>query len=249
MSRIYKIMGKKQDAVDNANNIIRRNPESSAGYMALASIYQDDKEYDKAVETLRKASRIRDVNIPLMLGNLYLIKKDYASALAQCRRAEEIKSEYVPDMFQKAAVYHTMGKRNDAIAEYLRVLRYSQNHVAALNNLAFLYAEENKDLAAALQVAMRAYTLAPRDGSVLDTLGFVLLKNKKVDDALKALQKAAEFLPDNPAVYYHLALGYKEHGKNSLAVENLQKALALGDFSEAGQARALLEKLKKGAKG
>jgi len=122
----------------------------------------------------------------------------------------------------------------------------SQNHVPTLNNIAYLYAEDGRDLPTALQFASRAYMLAPNDGFVLDTLGYVLLKNKKFDEAEKVLKKASETLPGNPSVHYHLALAYKERNNDALAIENARKAISTGDFPEAEQARLLLAGLNGG---
>jgi tetratricopeptide (TPR) repeat protein len=243
MSRIYKIMGKKKDAIENANQIILKKPESPIGYITLAMIYNGDQELDKSVETLRKASRLNDISIPMMLGNTYFLKKDYKVALEQYRKANTIKPGYIPALFQQGSVLYVMGRKKEAIAEYQKVLRLSQNHVPALNNLAYLYTDDNKDMA--LQLATRAYTLAPNDGFVQDTLGFVLVKNGKVQEGLTALKKALELLPDNPSVHYHIALAYKEYNDKHKAIEHLQKAIRFGEFPEASNAKQLLAKLQK----
>jgi putative PEP-CTERM system TPR-repeat lipoprotein len=245
VSRIYKIMGKKQDAVENAQKIIQKRPESPIGYMALAMVYQDDKELDKAIETLKKATSLRDIGIFMMLGNEYFLKKDYKSALEHYRKADAVKPGHIPALFQQGSVLYTMGKKNEAIAEYQKILRLSQNHVPTLNNLAYLYAEDNRDTSMALQLATRAYTLAPKDGFVQDTLGFVLVKNKKIQEGLMALKKAVELVPNNPSIYYHLALAYNEYGDKHRAMENLQKAVRFGDFPEVSNAKQLLAKLQR----
>ncbi|MFZ3137787.1 MAG: XrtA/PEP-CTERM system TPR-repeat protein PrsT [Thermodesulfovibrionales bacterium] len=245
ISRIYKVMGKKQDSIDNARQIIQKNPASPIGYLTLAMIYQDDKELDKAIEILKKASQINDVSICMMIGNVYFQKKDYKAALEEYRKAESLKSGYLPALFHQGSVLHTMGRKKEAILEYQKALSLSQNHIPTLNNLAYLYAEDNKNLAMALQLAAKAYTLAPKDGYVQDTLGFVLLKNGKIKEGLTALKKAVELVPNNPSIYYHLALAYKESGEKQKAIENLQKAMTFGDFPEASNAKQLLGKLQK----
>ena len=245
MSRIYKIMGKKKDAIENAHEIILTKPESPIGYIALAMIYNADQELDKSIEVLRKASRLNDISIAMMLGNTYFLKKDHNTALEQYRKADTIKPGYVPALFQQGSVLYAMGKKKEAIAEYQKVLRLSQNHVPALNNLAYLYADDNKDINMALQLATRAYTLAPNDGFVQDTLGFVLVKNGKIQEGFTALKKALELLPDNPSVHYHIALAYKEYNDKRRAIEYLQKAMSFGEFPEASNAKQLLAKLQK----
>jgi len=245
ISRIYKVMGKKQDSIDNARQIIQKKPDSPIGYLTLAMIYQDDKELDKAIEILKKASQLNDVSICMMIGNVYFQKKDYKAALEQYQKAASLKPGYVPALFHQGSVLHTMGRKKEAILEYQKALSLSQNHIPTLNNLAYLYAEDNKNIAMALQLAAKAYTLAPKDGYVQDTLGFVLLKNGKIKEGLTALKKAVELVSNNPSIYYHLALAYKESGEKQKAIENLQKAMTFGDFPEASTAKQLLGKLQK----
>ncbi|HEY6021952.1 MAG TPA: XrtA/PEP-CTERM system TPR-repeat protein PrsT, partial [Candidatus Paceibacterota bacterium] len=205
ISRIYARMGKRDEAVNTAEQIIRSKPESPVGYKALAVIYKDGNELDKGIEVLKKASRIKDADLYVMLGNFHALKKEYAPALERYREAEAIKPGYVPALIQKGYLLHEQGKKNEAIAEYQKVLRLSQNNVGVLNNLAFLYAEDNRDLSMALQLASRANMLAPNNGSVQDTLGFVLIKNEKFAAAEKILKRAVETMPGNASVRYHLA--------------------------------------------
>jgi Flp pilus assembly protein TadD len=87
--------------------------------------------------------------------------------------------------------------------------------------------------------------LAPQDDAIRDTLGYVLLKNGRIDQGVRMLKKASEGSPKSPSILYHLALAYKANGDLSKARENLQKSLALGEFPEARDAKALLEKMKK----
>ena len=220
-------------------------PESPVGYMTLAMIHQDDKEFDKAIEVLRKGSALKDINISMMLGNVYFLKKDYQSAMEYYRKVDAAKPGYIPAIFQQGSIFQTTGRKKDAIAQYQKILRLSQNHVPTLNNLAYLYAEDKKDAAMALQLAARAYTFAPGDGMVQDTLGFVQLKNGKTHEGLTTLKKAVELVPNNPSILYHLALAYKDTGDKQKAVESLQKAIKLGDFPELSEAKQLLARMQK----
>ena len=108
----------------------------------------------------------------------------------------------------------------------------------------YIYADENRELNKAMQYASRAYAIAPHEGAVNDTMGYVLLKNKKIEDAYALLKRAGELLPDNPTVFYHLALACNERGDKAQAKLNLQKALQMGQFPEEKKAQALLEKMK-----
>ncbi len=243
MARIYMKMGRKQDAVETAGKIISKKPDSPAGYATLAGVYQAGGDLDKAVDVLKKPVPGKDLATVMMLGNIYEFKKDYAAALDQYRKAGSMKPGYLPPIFRSACVLQSMNSRQEARAEYQRVLKIAKDNVPSLNNLAYMYAEDGSNSAEALRLAARASALAPDNGDIQDTLGYVLLKNGKVEEALKTLRKAAGLFPRNPAVYYHLALAYKEQGNKALAVENLRKALSLGDFPDAANARALLKRL------
>jgi putative PEP-CTERM system TPR-repeat lipoprotein len=245
LSRIYLQKGDKAAAIENARDIIKKNPESPVGHAALALIYESSNEIDKAIEVLKSAPRKNDATLTFLLGNLSARKKNYPAALEHYRQVEKMKAGSDEVLYQKGNVLYAMGRKKEAIEEYQKVLRLSPNHALALNNLAYLHAEENKDKPLALVYASRAFMLAPQNDNVRDTLGYVLLKNGKVDQGLVMLKKASEGSPKNPSIQYHLALAYKERGDSARAVEHLQKALAMGDFPEAGEAKALLEKMKK----
>ncbi|MBF0559590.1 MAG: tetratricopeptide repeat protein [Nitrospirae bacterium] len=135
-------------------------------------------------------------------------------------------------------------RKKEAINKYQEVLAKDENYVPALNNLAYLYIQGGGSKEAALELAIRAYKLIPKRPEVLDTVGYVMLKSGRKEDARKMLRNAAEQMPDNATVNYHLALAYKENGNKGLAIESLQKALKGGAFKEANDASALLAKLK-----
>jgi putative PEP-CTERM system TPR-repeat lipoprotein len=248
VSSIQMIMGQKQSAIGSAKQVIKEYPESPEGYLALSRVYQESKEMDRAIKVANQASALpaKSVEPYMMLGDLYASMGQYESALASYRKADSMKTGYMPAVYRQGAVLHAMDRKEEAAAEYLRVLRLSMNHVPALNNLAFLYAEDGQHVAKALQLATRAYILAPRNGLVVDTLGYVLLKNKNTEEAMKVLKKALELVPDNPSIYYHFALACAENGEKARALENLRRALALGEFPEEAKAKRLMVKLQKG---
>jgi putative PEP-CTERM system TPR-repeat lipoprotein len=248
LSRLYLLKGDKTEAMESARDIIRKNPDSPVGYLALALVYESSNDVDKAIETLKSGSKIKDPALNLMLGNLYARKKNYTAALEHCRQAEQMNAGLDQVLFQRGTILYAMGKKKDAVDEYQKVLRLSPNHTMALNNLAYLYAEENRNPSQALMYATRAFMLAPQNDNIRDTLGYVFLKNNRIDQGLSMLKKASDSSPKNPSICYHLAIAYKEHGDSSKAAEHLQKALELGSFPEARDAKILLEKIKKQGK-
>ncbi len=244
ISRIHMIMGNKQESIRNAKDIINTRPDSPVGYLTLATVYKNDGEIDHAIEALKRAASVKDASIDMMLGGIYLEKKEYTSALETYRKLEKTTPGYVAAIFQQGVVYAVMGKSNNAVEEYSRALRLSSNYLPALNNIAYIYADENRELKKALQYASRAYAIAPHEGPVNDTMGFVLLKNGKTEDAYTALKRASELMPENATVLYHLALACHERGDKAQATGYLQRALQIGRFPEEKKAQVLLQKMK-----
>ena len=180
----------------------------------------------------------------MVLGDLYTKKRDYASAMKVYESTLKSKPGYIPAMFSQAAVYEMTGRQKEAIKNYRAIIEKSENYVPALNNLAYAYVEGSGSKEEALKLAMKAYTSAPNNASVIDTLGYVLLKNGKKDDAKRLLEKAASLLPENPSVHYHLALAYRETGDKEKAKGHLAKAIEKKDFPEYEKAIKLLQELK-----
>ncbi|MDA8091250.1 MAG: PEP-CTERM system TPR-repeat protein PrsT [Nitrospiraceae bacterium] len=245
LSTIYGIMGNKSQALSTANQIIAADPGSPAGYIQLASIQSRDS-VDNAIRTLSGPRVPKDGQTGMMLGSLYFSKKNYRLAENEFRMAEQAMPGYSGPVYRQGVALQVMGKEEQAMAEYRRVLEMDPVNVAAMNNLAYLYASgQGKKPSFALRLASRAYALAPQSPDVMDTYGFTLLKNGKAADALKILEKSSALMPNNPSITYHLASAYAENGDTGMAIGALRKCFKLGDFPESRQARALLAKLEK----
>ena len=152
---------------------------------------------------------------------------------------------YVPALFAQGALLDSTGKKKEAVARYRAALAKSETYVPALNNLAYLCASGFGSREEALRLAVTAFKLEPGNAGIMDTLGFALLKNRRLDDAAKVLERASALLPTNPTVTYHLALVYAERGDRARAATLLQKSLSQGAFSDAPAARSLLAGLRR----
>ncbi len=91
---------------------------------------------------------------------------------------------------------------------------------------------------------MNAYRLQPNDPRIMDTLGYILVKNNRAKDALNLLEKANEMLPEVPAVALHLAMAKIQVGESAAARDLLSWVVVEGTSSEVEKARKLLEKIK-----
>lgn len=95
-----------------------------------------------------------------------------------------------------------------------RLLELKPDHAHALNALGYSFADRNERLPEARDLVSRAVALAPEDPFIMDSMGWVLFREGKLDEALKVLEKAYG-LRDDPEIAAHLGevlwtLGRKE---------------------------------------
>src|SRR5437764_14054742 len=120
---------------------------------------------------------------------------------------------------------------------YEKVLALSPNFVPALNNLAYIYSEKLNNLNRAGELARKAHELAPAEPSVQDTLGWVLYRQGKSQEAAQLLEHSASKSPGTGEIQFHLAMANYLMGRLDEARAAVEKAAAAsGAFAGNGAA-------------
>ena len=130
-------------------------------------------------------------------------------------------------------LYEQQGRADLALERYQQALTLDPGLAVAKNNLAYLLAEQGKDLDKALDLAQEAKAALPDNANTADTLGWVLYK-KGVPSAAVGYLKEAEGLmqPRDPGlgvVRRHLALAEEGSGQPDKARATLERALSTLD--------------------
>lgn len=135
------------------------------------------------------------------------------------------------------------GKTDTAVANYEKVLESAPESIVALNNLAWLYSEQ--DDPRALEYAKRAHELAPGRPEISDTYGWILFRAGKLEQALDLLQKAAAADTVNADIRFHLASALAATGDEQKALEHLDAILSgEASFPSRDAARELQKTLR-----
>ena len=130
------------------------------------------------------------------------------------------------------------------IVKYRSILAQHPENFLAMNAIADLLAAKGH-LSEALPLAQKAVSLAPSNGMILDTYGWILFKQDKYKEALDVLNSADAYLPDHPIVLYHLGAVNLAMGEKERARKHLEKSLNLSsNFSDADEARRLLQSIQ-----
>lgn len=150
-----------------------------------------------------------------------------------------------PDALGKlAAMKQDEGALEEANELYRQLLEVSadddQRRWLVANNLAYNLAEQG-ELDEAARYAGMALEIAPQNGGLLDTVGWIELKRGNVAEALEKLKVASRRLPNHPEVRHHLAEAYLANGDVDLAIEEWRGiTLATPEYERIDEVRASL---------
>jgi putative PEP-CTERM system TPR-repeat lipoprotein len=146
--------------------------------------------------------------------------------------------------FELAAMQEKGKSWTDAISTYREILKIRPDDVRALNQLAWLLADQKIDLEGAFAAADRACKLDLGNVATQDTRAWVLFQQENFPDARKELEQLVKSAPDQPYIQYHWGLALWKTGDAAGARAALQKALQIDPkFSEAEKIKELLKQI------
>jgi len=125
-----------------------------------------------------------------------------------------------------SGAYYSGGDFALAVEVWRWLLEVEPNHFRALNNLAFALAHDLNDPVAALEPAKRAYDADPADPTLLDTYGYVLFRNNRLDEAERLLRDSAA-RADQSSARMHLGQVLAAKGRVDEARRELDRARTL----------------------
>jgi tetratricopeptide (TPR) repeat protein len=178
------------------------------------------------------------------LAGLYLSENQQDRAIAQYEALLDVNPKQASAHMLLATIYD-LQKRSDLSEKHYRAaLDVNPNFIPAANNLAYILADQDKDLNEALNLARLAKEKLPDDPNVMDTLGWVYYKKGLYDSAIGEFTDCLEKMPDNPTVIYHLGMAYYKKGDLENARAELERALKLDkNFTGANEAKRVLAEL------
>ena len=190
----------------------------------------------------------QDSAMNLRLGVAYRRLGDMKKAVELMRRAIELDPNNAKAYGELGLLIHAQGNLAEARPLYEKLLKLNPSSLIALNNLAFLLAEEGTDLDRAMALAKRAAVASSNDPNVVDTIGWIYIKNNLPDNAITVFTEIISNNPthDNMVTFQtHLGMAYALRGDKATARKTLEAALLLNPSEkDKQQIQGHLEKLK-----
>lgn len=217
----YELMGRGEEAVAHLQKLMKENPNDVEVVMALGNVQRSRKQFAEAAETYSRAVEL--IGTPdrghwilfFYRGTSYERAKQWDKAEADLKKSLELVPETLP-----------AGKAQ------------------VLNYLAYSWVDQNINIDEAFKMLTQAVELAPRDGMIIDSLGWAYYRMGRYDDAVRELEKAVELKAGDPVINDHLGDAYWKVGRKLEA--KFQWAHARDSNPEPEDLEKIVKKLEHG---
>ncbi|SOD96096.1 tetratricopeptide repeat protein [Caenispirillum bisanense] len=244
-------MGREADA----NEVYATaEPGSIAWYTArlrMADNLERLDRLDEAVALLREvAAAFPDRAEPLVVvGDLHRRNKQWTEAVAAydaaLDRVPVIGPEHWSWYYSRGIAHERADQWSQAEADFKKALDLSPDQPFVLNYLGYSWIDKGMNLAEGREMIEKAVQQRPRDGYIVDSLGWVLFLMGDYPEAVRHLERAVELTPEDPTINDHLGDAYWMVGRRNEARFQWQRALDMKP-EEPGQADRLREKIRDG---
>jgi Flp pilus assembly protein TadD len=164
-------------------------------------------------------------------GDILRNNNQYAAAI-QYDKAIALVSQPAPPAswslyFDRGICEDQTGDWKAAEPDLMTALALGPNQPYVLNYIGYTWALRGEKLAQAHDMLVQAVGLDPNDGAVIDSLGYLDLRQGKNKDAVSLLTQAVELDPDDAEVNAHLGDAFYAAGMTLQADYQWQRALSL----------------------
>ncbi|HPF98605.1 MAG TPA: tetratricopeptide repeat protein [Kiritimatiellia bacterium] len=200
--------------------------ESPQILLTLSQLALAQRDFDGARKHLDNVLRIQPNNRTALE---WLLQLDVTQGVRQ--KAEEHVERLLTLDPHNALANYILGSIQFSRQEYelaessYRASLQKQRSADALNDLAWLLLLKGR-YEESLALAREAVVVNDRHMAAWDTLGMVLLKLEKADEAQAAIQKALSFRPEDPQFNLHMAQVYEKRGMKEEALRLADPLLA-----------------------
>jgi tetratricopeptide (TPR) repeat protein len=234
--------GKTAEARARVDQALKLGDKTGSLLILSALVHEALNELDQMEELLQKAveldpARLRGYGL---LARLYVRQNRLAEAEKQFQEMIARNPTAVGTNTMLGMLLEMRGKTAEAEKQYEKVLAIDGNAAVAANNLAYMYADQGRNLDQALQLAQTAQRGLPNEANAIDTLGWVYYRKGMASAAVRELETAVKLNPKDPTLRFHLGMAYNQMGEVGKARTTLKEALALGQFPGADEARKTL---------
>jgi tetratricopeptide (TPR) repeat protein len=224
---------------------LKRDAEIQVGlnYNALENLEESRAHLEALVE-----SDPSDLDAVTALGNVLRSHKLFAEAEEAYTKGidtiETPKAQHWTLFYYRGICRERLKKWGQGEADFRKSLELSPEQPLVLNYLGYSLVDQGLKLAEALDMIRKAVELRPKDGYIVDSLGWAYFRLGRFEDAVKELERAVELRPQDPVINDHLGDAYWKVDRRLEARFQWNHARDLGP--EPDELPKILEKIENG---
>ena len=236
LAELYAKTGRIRDAVLEAQDILKRDPNNLEAHKLLGRIYLrslgdmqsgnngSGSVLKLAIEQYEQIIKIEPDNVDdhLLLGRLYRMNNDLQKAEREFKLAVKLQPDSEEAVTTLAYLYNEEGDATRAV-QVLSSVPDAGRSAKMYSALGYTY-EQQKQYKEAIDAYRRAIELDRDNLDAIRGLAENLMNDGQTDAALEQYKIIADANPEDAQTYLHMAEIYRKSGKFDLALENLKKA-------------------------
>ncbi len=235
LAELYAKTGRIRDAVVEAQDIIKRNPNNLEARRLLGRIYLrslgdmqagsgSESILKLAVEQYEQIVRLQPDSMDdhLLLGRLYRLNNDLQKAESEFKTAVKLQPDSEEAVTTLAYLYNELGDTARA-AQVLSGVPNGERSAKLYSALGYTY-EQQKQYKNAVEAYRHAIELDRDNLDAIRGLAENLLNDGQAEAALEQYKVIADANPEDAQTYVRIAEIYRKQGKFDLALEQLKKA-------------------------
>lgn len=235
LAELYAKTGRIRDAVLEAQDIIKRDPNNLDARKLLGRIYlrslgdmqsgtQSSEILKRAIEQYEAIVKIdpKSVDDHLLLGRLYRLNNDMAGAEQQFKTAVQLDPDSEDAVTTLSYLYNEQGNTEKA-AQVLTAIPDAERSAKLYAALGYTY-EQAKDYKKAIEAYKQAVAQDKDNLDAMRGLAQNLMNDGQTDAALEQYKQIVDADPQDPQSYMRIAEIYRRDGKFDQALDALKKA-------------------------
>lgn len=235
LAELYAKTGRIRDAVLEAQDILKKDPNNLEAHKLLGRIYLrslgdvqsgtgSDSVLKLAIEQYEEIIKLEPDNVDnhLLLGRLYRLNNDLRKAESEFKIAVKLQPDSEEAVTTLAYLYNEEGDSARA-AETLSAVPDAARSAKLYSALGYTY-EQRKEYKQAITAYRKAIELDRDNLDAIRGLAQNLLNDGQTDAALEQYKIIADSNPEDAQTYLRMAEIYRRNGQFDLALDNLKKA-------------------------
>ena len=226
------------DAIAVYRSVIADPNYAWAARLRIADQFDALERPDDAIKELTQMSRDEPKRYDALvrMGDILRRHKRFeeaAKAYTDAKaRIPQLTKEHWSMLYASGIAHERIKKWDTAEADFLKALEFDPEQPYVLNYLGYSWVEMGKNLDKARAMIELAVKKRPRDGYIIDSLGWVLFRLGDIDNAVKNLERAVLLRPEDPTINDHLGDVYWKINRKDEARFQWKRALSLDPEKE-----------------